>query len=94
MSVAVDKWKYKLPYSTIFGGVVAINTDTFRRLNGFSNTFWGWGGEDDDMGVRIKKLGLKVERYDKNIAKYTMIKHPDEEKSIVRHVLVKKAGQK
>ena len=32
MSVAVDKWKYKLPYKDIFGGVVALNTATFRYL--------------------------------------------------------------
>ena len=94
MSVAVDKWKYKLPYSSIFGGVVALSVEQFKKLNGFSNTFWGWGGEDDDMNVRIKKSGLKVERYAKEIARYTMIKHPDEERTALRHALVKKAGQK
>ena len=74
MSVAVDKWKYKLPYPDIFGGVVAIPTNIFRQLNGFSNQFWGWGGEDDDMRVRIRKLKLRVERYSPNIARYTMIR--------------------
>ena len=63
MSVAVDKFKYKLPYKSIFGGVVAISTKVFQELNGFSNLFWGWGGKDDDMAVRIKKQKLKVERY-------------------------------
>ena len=74
MSVGVDKWKYKLPYPDIFGGVVAIPTNIFRQLNGFSNQFWGWGGEDDDMRVRIRKLKLRVERYSPNIARYTMIR--------------------
>ena len=41
MSVAVDKFNYKLPYKEIFGGVVAISTNLFRELNGFSNLFWG-----------------------------------------------------
>ena len=54
MSVAVDKFKYKLPYKTIFGGVAAISTSQFKKLNGFSNQFWGWGGEDDDMAKRIQ----------------------------------------
>ena len=31
MSVGVDKWKYKLPYPDIFGGVVAIPTNIFRH---------------------------------------------------------------
>ena len=30
MSVAVDKFNYKLPYKAIFGGVTAISGDIFR----------------------------------------------------------------
>merc|ERR1712110_1136261 len=75
MSVAVDKFKYKLPYKTIFGGVAAIRTEQFKRLNGFSNLFWGWGGEDDDMSRRIHYRKLKIVRYKPEIARYTMIKH-------------------
>lgn len=94
MSVAVDKWKYKLPYKDIFGGVVALNTATFRKLNGFSNQFWGWGGEDDDMFVRIKKLKLKVERYDKNVARYSMIRHGAEEANKIRMLLLKTSDKR
>lgn len=32
------------------GGVLAIRMNHFYAVNGFSNEFWGWGGEDDDMG--------------------------------------------
>ena len=28
-----------------------------RQLNGFSNMFWGWGGEDDDMAARVQSKG-------------------------------------
>ena len=73
------KWQYKLPYNSIFGGVVAINTNQFRKLNGFSNSFWGWGGEDDDMAARIRLVKLKVERYSSKVARYTMIRHGQEE---------------
>jgi len=75
MSVAVDKFKYKLPYKQIFGGVAAIRSDQFNKLNGFSNLFWGWGGEDDDMSKRIRYRKLKIIRYRAEIARYTMIKH-------------------
>ena len=78
MSVAVDKFKYKLPYKTIFGGVAAISVAQFRQLNGFSNQFWGWGGEDDDMAKRIQHHKMKVTRYKPEIARYTMVKHKQE----------------
>jgi len=81
MSVAVDKFKYRLPYKDIFGGVSALSKEHFKQVNGFSNQFWGWGGEDDDMSLRVRDNGLKITRFSPDIARYTMIKHKSEEKS-------------
>jgi hypothetical protein len=43
-------WELRLWYQEIVGGVLAINTQDYVRVNGFSNSYWAWGGEDDDMG--------------------------------------------
>lgn len=40
---------FRLPYASIFGGVSAMTKDQILFVNGFSNKFSGWGGEDDDM---------------------------------------------
>ncbi|ETN65295.1 hypothetical protein AND_002941 [Anopheles darlingi] len=50
----------------------------FRTVNGFSNSFWGWGGEDDDMSNRLKHFGFHIARYPVNIARYTMLNHKKE----------------
>ncbi|KAF1743290.1 hypothetical protein MXB_5009, partial [Myxobolus squamalis] len=49
LSVAIDKFQYKLPYQQIFGGIEAFKKEHFEAINGFSNQFWGWGGEDDNL---------------------------------------------
>ncbi len=43
--------------------------------NGHSNSYWGWGGEDDDMYLRVQsKLKKPIARYPNDIARYTMIR--------------------
>jgi hypothetical protein len=39
-----------------FGGIVAFNKTMFKKVNGFPNNFWGWGGEDDELLKRTKKF--------------------------------------
>ncbi|XP_035912557.1 beta-1,4-N-acetylgalactosaminyltransferase bre-4 isoform X2 [Anopheles stephensi] len=85
MSVAVDTFGFKLPYSTIFGGVSAMTEKQFRMVNGFSNSFWGWGGEDDDMSNRLKHVGFHIARYPVNIARYTMLNHKKEKANPKRY---------
>ena len=51
--------------------VLAITTATTcpQMVNGFSNMFWGWGGEDDDMANRLRVKKLFISRYPANIAR-------------------------
>jgi hypothetical protein len=39
-----------------FGGIVAFNKDSFKRINGYPDNFWGWGGEDDELYNRVRKF--------------------------------------
>ena len=40
---------FRMPYKELFGGAISLNPAQFESVNGFSNEFYGWGGEDDDM---------------------------------------------
>ncbi|KAM9337557.1 beta-1,4-galactosyltransferase 2-like [Symphorus nematophorus] len=75
LAVAMDKFKFQLPYKTFFGGVSSLSKDHFLKINGFPNTYWGWGGEDDDIYRRITYHGMSVSRPDLVMGKYKMIKH-------------------
>ncbi|XP_049539549.1 beta-1,4-N-acetylgalactosaminyltransferase bre-4-like, partial [Anopheles darlingi] len=78
MSVGMSTFDFKLPYETFFGGVSAMTVKQFRKVNGFSNVYWGWGAEDDDMSMRIKHFGFHILRYPVNIARYKMLNHEKE----------------
>ena len=44
-----------LPYQALFGGAGSFTREHFELINGFSNEFWGWGGEDDDLYQRYNQ---------------------------------------
>ncbi|XP_053965175.1 beta-1,4-N-acetylgalactosaminyltransferase bre-4 [Anastrepha ludens] len=85
MSVSIDTLNFKLPYRSIFGGVSAMTREQFQLVNGFSNSYFGWGGEDDDMSNRLKHANLFISRYPVNIARYMMLKHQKEKANPKRY---------
>lgn len=44
---------FRLPYKELLGGVAAWKTKEFEQVNGWSNLFVNWGGEDDDLSYRF-----------------------------------------
>lgn len=56
----VSQFNDKLPYKTYFGGVIGFVPSVYKKINGFSNSFWGWGGEDDDIYNRVVNTGFNV----------------------------------
>ena len=75
----LDKFRYVLIYPNLFGGVVSIKKEKFLQVNGYSNMFNGWGGEDDDFFQRIKHKFGYIERYGKDIGRCVMLNHHQNE---------------
>jgi len=75
MSVAVNKWKYRLQYLNYIGGVTTLSRKLYQDINGFANVFYGWGGEDDDFNHRIQGANLTVNRIPAHLARYFMLRH-------------------
>ncbi|KAL0821589.1 hypothetical protein ABMA28_005041 [Loxostege sticticalis] len=76
-------------YKSHFGGVTAMTPSHYEKVNGYSNWYWGWGGEDTDMFWRIKNSGLALTRYSKSVAVYKALPHKQEPENPIRKKLLK-----
>jgi len=44
----------RIVFDQYFGGVTLFPNELFEKINGYSNEYWGWGYEDDDMLYRCQ----------------------------------------
>ena len=49
IATKLSKYQYGLGYDQYFGGVVLFTKEQAERTNGYSNDYWDWGQEDDDL---------------------------------------------
>jgi hypothetical protein len=59
---AAEQFGFMNPYRNYIGGVLLSTIPAFQSLNGFSNSYWGWGCEDDDLFIRACACGVAIER--------------------------------
>jgi hypothetical protein len=57
-----EQYAFKLPYSSYCGGIILFSSVDFRGINGFSNHYWGWGREDDDVYLRLLQKHAQIGR--------------------------------
>ena len=57
-----EQFGFKLPYQGYFGGVTLFDKHSFIKVNGYSNDYWGWGAEDDDVMFRCVAKEIKASR--------------------------------
>ena len=69
LASAASQFGDTLPYEGYFGGVTLFSRKSFELANGYSNEYWGWGAEDDDMLFRCHLAGMVVQRKSPGILK-------------------------
>uniref|UniRef100_A0A1I8BYK8 Beta-1,4-N-acetylgalactosaminyltransferase n=1 Tax=Meloidogyne hapla TaxID=6305 RepID=A0A1I8BYK8_MELHA len=74
-SVYLEKTGYKEFYPGFVGGVLALTVEQLRKINGYSNDFWGWGGEDDDINKRVEIAKMSFSRIKSDISRFKSFKH-------------------
>jgi hypothetical protein len=50
-----------LEFEDYFGGVTMFSNEIFELVNGYSNFYWGWGFEDDDLLFRCQQKSVPLD---------------------------------
>lgn len=63
IATKISQMNYQLKYHEYFGGAVLFTKEQVEKTNGYSNNYWDWGMEDDDLFWRCKLEGLVNDTY-------------------------------
>ena len=50
-------------YGAFLGTLISFSTKTFKKINGYPNNFWGWGGEDIALAIRMNSNKINTILY-------------------------------
>ncbi|XP_063414346.1 beta-1,4-galactosyltransferase 6-like [Mytilus trossulus] len=89
MSVKVEQFGYRLLYEKLAGGIITFSKEQFQEINGYSNQFFGWGGEDDDLYRRIKFNKYELIRPFEDFGICGSVRHEPAEKNSDRRKFLK-----
>ena len=67
IATKLSKYQYGLGYDQYFGGVVLFTKEQAEKTNGYSNDYWDWGQEDDDLFWRCYFEGYTTGRVVKKL---------------------------
>ncbi|CAF0877461.1 unnamed protein product [Didymodactylos carnosus] len=81
--------KYAINYEFLIGGVLMLTFEQYMLINGFSNQYWNWGGEDDDVSLRIIHKEMCVVRPPLEHAKYISLPHLGQKPNLKRFELLR-----
>jgi beta-1,4-galactosyltransferase 1 len=75
LAAIVEQFNWGLAYETYFGGVTLFPKAALLKINGYSNNYWGWGAEDDDLWnrcIQMKQFPARIQ------GKYSSLDHDRE----------------
>jgi hypothetical protein len=63
IATQISQMNYELKYEEYFGGAILFSKEQVLKTNGYSNDYWDWGMEDDDLFWRCVLEGYANDTY-------------------------------
>ena len=74
MSTAIDMHNWDLPGEAAVGGVGMVTREAANLANGWSNRYYGWGGEDNDFFGRLSIIDKRMRKRSKMQGRYRSLR--------------------
>jgi hypothetical protein len=72
-----SQFGYRMAYPEMVGGALKMSMRAYELAYGFSNSYWGWGQEDDDVFYRIQIAGYApIQRLGPPFGRFRALDHP------------------
>lgn len=91
-AIAQDRYAYRPLYDDYFGGVSFLWREQYDAINGYSNRYWGWGGEDDDVLMRLRRRGYTMVRESVRVGRYSALDHAQAQPNPKRFELLRRSS--
>ena len=49
------------PAQKVAGCIFGVSNQVYQEVNGHSNSYWGWGYEDREFFVRLRRNGIRID---------------------------------
>jgi GT2 family glycosyltransferase len=92
MSSHCSQFNYINIPDKIMGGVILFTTEHYKKVNGYSNEFNGWGKEDDDLYARCELESLKP--YKSRFGRFYSVPHQHRLENPIENELHLKNGSR
>ncbi|XP_071158043.1 beta-1,4-galactosyltransferase 5-like [Mytilus edulis] len=89
----MERKNYSMIYPGFFGGISSVSTEQYKKCNGFSNAFFGWGAEDDDFKRRLNNAGFHISRPLEKFSHCGDVEHIKAEPAKQRFKVYRKVGR-
>jgi len=84
IATQISQMDWQLKYHEYFGGAVLFSKEHLEATNGYSNDYWDWGMEDDDLFWRCHKEKLTNDTYMDKILENQSYKRFDGDTSFIK----------
>lgn len=75
-------FRFVLPHLKMLSGAISIASKQFKQVNGMSNEYFGWSGENENFYARLEACNIKITRFEPKTSLYYMFSQLNTQRNV------------